>query len=335
MSASYHRKTCYSCAIARTAIRDFSTQLVASALRRKHLLRGPCEICGSPNSEGHHDDYGRPLKVRWLCRKHHKQLHAMMRKEAFGREAGTIDDALNATPTLVNGAGTRRNEHGLSHNFDRCRVWHLRLHRHRVLVIGVGMNNEQEKIAARRAYAKRYKCRRYYKDIKKSRAYARKCMRKYRDNNREKVRAYSREYNRKWFKTYFKKNPQKKEEYKQRQRLWNQRVGLEYFRKRAAEYRARHVEQERSRQRIYTSKNYARIQQRRKQYAATHHEQIIIKNRIYKSRPEKQEQRRQYEHKRAWIIQRLITMARDDGTHKMLQQKLYFNGRQCHMWKTI
>ena len=35
----------------------------------------PCEICGALNVEAHHEDYNKPCDVRWLCVKHHKQLH--------------------------------------------------------------------------------------------------------------------------------------------------------------------------------------------------------------------------------------------------------------------
>jgi len=35
----------------------------------------PCEICGCEKSEAHHDDYSRPLDVRWLCRVHHLMHH--------------------------------------------------------------------------------------------------------------------------------------------------------------------------------------------------------------------------------------------------------------------
>lgn len=46
-----------------------------NAMRRGELQRQSCEACGSPRTHAHHDDYGKPLIVRWLCRKHHEQEH--------------------------------------------------------------------------------------------------------------------------------------------------------------------------------------------------------------------------------------------------------------------
>ena len=34
----------------------------------------PCENC-EESGERHHDDYNKPKEIRWLCKKHHKELH--------------------------------------------------------------------------------------------------------------------------------------------------------------------------------------------------------------------------------------------------------------------
>lgn len=43
-------------------------------MRDNHMERQPCEICGD-KAEAHHDDYDKPLEVRWLCFKHHREWH--------------------------------------------------------------------------------------------------------------------------------------------------------------------------------------------------------------------------------------------------------------------
>jgi len=50
-------------------------QKVAHVTRSGKLFKSPCEVCGNTKSEAHHDDYGKPLDVRWLCRQHHEDLH--------------------------------------------------------------------------------------------------------------------------------------------------------------------------------------------------------------------------------------------------------------------
>lgn len=53
-----------------SALKTRARNLVNHTLERK-----PCEMCGEERSDAHHDDYSKPLEVRWLCRKHHMELH--------------------------------------------------------------------------------------------------------------------------------------------------------------------------------------------------------------------------------------------------------------------
>lgn len=46
---------------------------VAKALKWGWITKQNCH-CGE-KAEAHHDDYRKPLEVRWLCRKHHKETH--------------------------------------------------------------------------------------------------------------------------------------------------------------------------------------------------------------------------------------------------------------------
>ena len=50
------------------------------AIKAGRLVRQPCEICGSEHVQAHHDDYSQPLKVRWLCTRHHADYHRGKRR---------------------------------------------------------------------------------------------------------------------------------------------------------------------------------------------------------------------------------------------------------------
>lgn len=54
---------------------------VSLALYFGDLRRGPCEVCGVKTVQGHHNDYHRPLAVRWLCKRHHDALHESERTQ--------------------------------------------------------------------------------------------------------------------------------------------------------------------------------------------------------------------------------------------------------------
>jgi hypothetical protein len=41
------------------------------AMKNGRLVKKPCEVCGKEKVEMHHDDYRKPLEVRWLCKVHH------------------------------------------------------------------------------------------------------------------------------------------------------------------------------------------------------------------------------------------------------------------------
>ena len=50
------------------------------AVQKGFLIRSSCDICGTTERiEAHHDDYSKPLDIRWLCERHHKEHHARMR----------------------------------------------------------------------------------------------------------------------------------------------------------------------------------------------------------------------------------------------------------------
>jgi len=50
--------------------------IVNNAVRDGKLFPLPCETCfNTHNLHAHHDDYAKPLNVRWLCAKHHSQWH--------------------------------------------------------------------------------------------------------------------------------------------------------------------------------------------------------------------------------------------------------------------
>lgn len=48
---------------------------LAYAVQTGQITRDPCEVCGADNAHGHHDDYSKPLDVRWLCPTHHGEVH--------------------------------------------------------------------------------------------------------------------------------------------------------------------------------------------------------------------------------------------------------------------
>lgn len=62
---------------ARRTVRRKANATVNNAIKRGHLERKPCEVCGEKAAAAHHDSY-LPidwLNVRWLCAECHADWH--------------------------------------------------------------------------------------------------------------------------------------------------------------------------------------------------------------------------------------------------------------------
>ncbi len=58
-----------------------SRRVVRREIGAGRMVRGPCEVCSEFPTDAHHDDYDKPLEVRWLCRTHHNAHHRRQRAE--------------------------------------------------------------------------------------------------------------------------------------------------------------------------------------------------------------------------------------------------------------
>lgn len=62
---------------------DRAQNLAEKAIEKGILVPEPCETCGENGRmkdgrrkvQGHHDDYNKPLEVRWLCQPCHHEWH--------------------------------------------------------------------------------------------------------------------------------------------------------------------------------------------------------------------------------------------------------------------
>jgi len=53
--------------------KNIARQAVANALRAGRIERKPCERCGDNRTQAHHPDYSKPLDVKWLCFRCHRE----------------------------------------------------------------------------------------------------------------------------------------------------------------------------------------------------------------------------------------------------------------------
>jgi len=78
---------------------------VMRAVKNGLLERLPCAVCGSASVEAHHDDYDRPLEVRWLCKVHHKEWHAA---NGEGANAYDLEERPAPSPPVPESAAVGR-----------------------------------------------------------------------------------------------------------------------------------------------------------------------------------------------------------------------------------
>jgi len=67
--------------------KSFARSHARIAVRRGQIQKKPCETCGSEKVEIHHENYDKPLQVRWLCRKCHLAEHKSAGRVAAGAQA--------------------------------------------------------------------------------------------------------------------------------------------------------------------------------------------------------------------------------------------------------
>ena len=48
-------------------------RILQTACMTGFIKRGNCEVCHKPKAQAHHDDYSKPLEVRWFCPLHHRE----------------------------------------------------------------------------------------------------------------------------------------------------------------------------------------------------------------------------------------------------------------------
>ena len=58
--------------------------IVRNEIKYGRLVRETCEVpkCNTVG-QAHHDDYTKPFDVRWLCTKHHNELHRKVKNESY------------------------------------------------------------------------------------------------------------------------------------------------------------------------------------------------------------------------------------------------------------
>jgi hypothetical protein len=55
--------------------KEHARYLLRQAVRKGLIKRKSCQVCRKKNAQAHHDDYFKPLEVKWFCPLHHSEYH--------------------------------------------------------------------------------------------------------------------------------------------------------------------------------------------------------------------------------------------------------------------
>lgn len=75
-----------------------ATVALNNAVKRGDVIKLCCVKCGDRDTEGHHEDYAKPLEVIWLCDKHHKARHVEIND---ARRRARVEAARTKLQTII------------------------------------------------------------------------------------------------------------------------------------------------------------------------------------------------------------------------------------------
>jgi hypothetical protein len=92
--------------------------------RRGIIVPQSCEKCGTEKAQKHHEDYSKPLEVRWLCKACHLLEHGGSTKPA---ENGHGNCARCDSPKLPGSAYCRNHKNAYQRDWLKARTEELKL----------------------------------------------------------------------------------------------------------------------------------------------------------------------------------------------------------------
>lgn len=81
-------------------------------IKRGKVKRGKCEVCQSPHTQPHHEDYSKPLQARWFCRRHHLGHHHKVKRKSTIEKYARLDRTPEGSGKAALGRGHRQGNRG-------------------------------------------------------------------------------------------------------------------------------------------------------------------------------------------------------------------------------